>query len=256
MGQLSPLYHQLQPVIGRGAGHAQQRRRLVAGDGTLLPQPRHHLVLAAHPDGTVQPQVPQRHVVQSAADQRRPHQAGQPRAVVGLAGARRRQDVLRLRPSRPQVSQNALHTAGQRHLPVRESQNVLFQVHLFPPQGHDLVQLQSQLPRQPQRRAGGRGPLRLQQLPQGEFFELRRGLPPDTGGDLLLLQMSRKVDIHGCRLHARDAGDVLPVVLLQLPQHEVVPQVDEPHGGLALRVQRLPGQTGDGLRRQGFFVPV
>ena len=70
------------------------------------------------------------------------------------------------------------------------------------------------------------------------------------------MEVRAEVEIHGRRLDAGDAGDVLPVVPLQLAQDKVMAQVDEPDGGLPLRVQGLPGQPGDGLGRQRLFVPV
>ena len=68
--------------------------------------------------------------------------------------------------------------------------------------------------------------------------------------------MPGEVDVKSRRLHAGDAGDVLPVVFLQLAQNKIMAQVDEPDGGLSLPVQGRPGKSGDGLGRQGLVVPV
>ena len=68
--------------------------------------------------------------------------------------------------------------------------------------------------------------------------------------------MFRKMDVQPRRLHAGDAGDILPVVLFQLPQHKIVAQIDEPNPDLPLFIQGSPGQAGDGLGRQRLLIPV
>ena len=78
----------------------------------------------------------------------------------------------------------------------------------------------------------------------------------NAGGDFLFLQVPGEVDVESRRLHSGNPGDILPVVLLQLPEDEVMAQVDEPDLRLPLLVQSSPGQTGDGLGRQGLMVPV
>ena len=60
----------------------------------------------------------------------------------------------------------------------------------------------------------------------------------------------------GHRLHAGDAGDVLPVVLEQLADDEVVAQVDEADRRLALGVQLLAHDAGHRLGLHGLVEPV
>ena len=217
---------------------------------------RRHLVFAAHADVAVHPQVPEGHVVQSAPHQRRPRHPGKPGAVIGLAAPGCRQHESRLRRCRPQLPQDGQHAAGQGHRPPRQVQPLAVQVHLLPAQGNDLLQPQGELPRQPERYARRGSPLRLEQLPQGEFVDLGRLLPVDTGRDRLFFQILAEMDLQARRLHARHSGDVLPIVLLQLAENIIVPQIHQPHGGLALLVQGTPGQPGNGLGRQGFLIPV
>ena len=173
------------------------------------------------------------------------------------AAAGGHQDPLRLRRrGLAQLLENGQDAAGQADLPVRQDKPLLLQVHLVPPQRRDLLHLEPQLPGEPQGRPGGGILFRLQQLPEGELVDLRRRLPADAGGDLLLRQIGREVDVHGGGLQPGDPGDVLPVVMLQLPQNVVVAQVDQADRLQAPGVQRGAGQAGDGLGRQGLLVPV
>lgn len=70
------------------------------------------------------------------------------------------------------------------------------------------------------------------------------------GGRLFARQVCGKPHLQGGNFHTADAGDFRPVLVPQLPQNPIVPEVHQPYLRLPFPVQRLTGKAGNALRCQ------